>query len=408
MITIQGKYNNAVAFTDEVEPSALEQITLLLDQPFISGSKVRIMPDVHAGKGCTIGTTMTLHGRVVPDLVGVDIGCGMLFIPLGEADIHLPGLDGFIREHIPSGFNVHKSAKASMTEEINSLRCLRELKGDAAIFNRALGTLGGGNHFIEVAVGRQGCKWLIIHSGSRNLGKQVADHYQKRAVSWHSGMDETYEEQKARLIAEYKAAGRRKEIQGALAEYIRSRRKDPGMPEDLCYLEGSLFEDYIHDMRVMQAYAAKNRRTMAEIILHGCLHLQDFEAHETVHNYIDLESMVLRKGAVSAKAGETLLIPMNMRDGSLLCRGKGNAEWNCSAPHGAGRIYSRAKARETLSMEAFQSSMDGIYTTSVCRDTLDESPMAYKPMEAILAHIRDTVEVVDVLKPVYNFKAAGD
>lgn len=408
MVLIQGKHNTATAYTSAVEPSALEQITNLLDQPYITGSRVCIMPDVHAGKGCTIGTTMTLHGKVVPNLVGVDIGCGMLFTRLdGVTKIDLPGLDRYIHEKIPSGFYVHKQAVSAMTEEINALHCLRELKGDAAIFNRALGSLGGGNHFIEVSQSRQGEKYLIIHSGSRNLGKQVADYYQKRAISYHCGLDDTYEAQKSALVAEYKAAGRRKEIQNALKDLTASRKATPDMPEDLCYLEGRLFDEYIHDMRLIQAYASKNRQTMAGILL-TFFGIKAGETHETVHNYIDVDSMILRKGAVSAKMNEILLIPMNMRDGSLLCKGKGNEDWNSSAPHGAGRLFSRSQARGLLSMEEFSQAMGGIFTTSVCRDTLDESPMAYKPMDEILENIKETVDVIDILKPLYNFKAAGD
>lgn len=389
-------------FTDNIEQEAIDQINTLLEQPAFADCKVRIMPDVHAGAGCVIGFTADLGDKIIPNIVGVDIGCGMLTVGLGAIDIDYGELDRVIRENVPYGFNVHKSRKIRF-DRLQDLRCYRELK-DTRRLERSLGTLGGGNHFIEIDEGYNGKKYLVIHTGSRNLGKQVADYYQKLAVELMQGKDDLLAKQE-KLIAEYKAQGRKNEIQQAIAELRRNfKAKQLDTPKDLCYLTGKYRDDYLHDMRICQEFAKLNRLGIAYPIL-GKMGWVNMGSFETVHNYIDNFNMV-RKGAISAKKGEKVLIPINMRDGSLLCVGKGNEDWNCSAPHGAGRIMSRNKARESISMESFRESMTGVYTTSVCESTIDESPMAYKPMDEIINNIKDTVDILDVLKPVYNFKAS--
>lgn len=364
MITLKGKYNTAKVFSDTIEESALDQVRHLLDQPFTEDSTIRIMPDAHAGAGSTIGTTMTITDKVVPNLVGVDIGCGMETALLGDTSLDLKKLDHFIHKNIPSGFNIRKSAHP-MNQDINltQLRCHSAM--DLVRAERSIGTLGGGNHFIEVDQDDEGQLYLVVHSGSRNLGKQVAEYYQK-------------------------AAARR--LKGRV-EYA------------LAYCEGDLFDDYIHDMGIVQRYADINRRAMIHEMVSG-LDLTIREQWTTIHNYIDLDSMILRKGAVSAKAGERLLIPINMRDGSLICTGKGNPDWNCSAPHGAGRLMSRSEARRSLTMDKFKASMAGIYSTTIDRNTLDEAPFAYKPMEEITTNIHDTVTIDKHILPIYNYKAA--
>lgn len=393
---------NLKIFTDNIEHEAVDQINTLLDQPAFADCKVRIMPDVHAGAGCVIGFTANLGDKVIPNIVGVDIGCGMLTVDLGEIDIDYEKLDRVIRENVPSGYNIHEG-RICRFDKIQQMYCYRELK-DTRRFERSIGTLGGGNHFIEIDEGKDGTKYLIIHTGSRNLGKQVADHYQNLAVELMRGKDELYAKQE-QLIAEYKARGRRSEIQGAIAELHRNfKAKQLDIPKDLCYLTGEWREKYLHDMRICQEFAQKNRGSIALAII-AEMGWGGFKTFETIHNYIDDENMI-RKGAISAKAGEKVLIPINMRDGCIIGIGKGNDDWNCSAPHGAGRIMSRHKAREVVSVEEFQKSMDGIYTTSVGADTVDEAPMVYKPMDEIIANIRDTVDILEIIKPVYNFKAS--
>ena len=390
-------------FTDNIEPEALNQIYTLVKQPVFADCKVRIMPDVHAGAGCVIGFTADLGDKVIPNIVGVDIGCGMRTVELGQINIDFAALDSAIREHIPSGREVRKSEYVRF-EMLDELRCYRHLK-DIDRIKRSIGTLGGGNHFIEIDMDEYGNKFLIIHTGSRNLGKQVAEYYQALAVETMSGKDLLYKRQE-QLIAEYTAQGRKKEIEKAIRELHRKFSPNPlGIPKELCYLTGENREDYLHDMRICQRYAALNRYAIAETILDvmGWNHWGGFE---TIHNYIDLETNMVRKGAISAKAGELLLIPINMRDGSLICIGKGNEEWNCSAPHGAGRLMSRHAAFHALSMEEFQKEMEGIYTTCVLPETLDESPMAYKSMAEIIDQIEPTVEIVQRIRPVYNFKAS--
>lgn len=394
-------------FTKNVEQEAVDQIELLLAQDAFKDCKVRIMPDVHAGKGCVIGFTADLGEKVIPNIVGVDIGCGMLCVSLGQADIDFEKLDNVIRSYIPSGRDVHEG-RIIRFEELQDLKCYRELR-DTKRLERSIGTLGGGNHFIEIDVAEDGEKYLVIHTGSRNLGKQVADYYQNLAFELMSGKDKLYEEQD-RLIKQYKAAGRKSEIQSAIAELHRNfKAVNPKIPKDLCYLEGKYREVYLHDMRICQKFAYINRVMIAQII---CNHMgwgidADMPDYfECIHNYIDHDSNIVRKGAISAKLGEKVLIPINMRDGCIIGTGKGNEDWNQSAPHGAGRVMSRTKAKELVSLEEFEKSMDGIYTTSVNQSTIDESPMAYKTLDEIVENIKDTVDVLAIIKPVYNFKAS--
>lgn len=391
-------------FTDNIEPEALNQIYTLIKQPAFADCKVRIMPDVHAGKGCVIGFTADLGDKVIPDIVGVDIGCGMLCCEIGKIDIDYEKLDSVIREHIPAG-------RAVRDEEINFLQ-LEDLYCKGQLRNMewlkcSLGTLGGGNHFCEVDEDSDGMKYLVIHTGSRNLGKQVAEIYQQMAIDDMQGTDKLAEESK-KLIAEYKAVGRQKDIQRGLAELKRKWQPDKlNIPKELCYLTGEHREMYLHDMKICQEFARVNRRAIQDIIFYymGWTFSRSFmERFQTIHNYIDHDTNIVRKGAISAKAGEKVLIPINMRDGCIIGVGKGNDDWNCSAPHGAGRIMSRSKAKENVSLEEYQESMKGIYTTSVSQSTIDESPMAYKSMDEILEHIKDTVEIVKIIKPVYNFK----
>lgn len=390
-------------FTENIEPDALNQIYTLIKQPAFKDCKVRIMPDVHAGAGCVIGFTADLGDKVIPNIVGVDIGCGMLTVELGKIDINFYELDNAIREKIPSGRNVH-DGRVARFDELQDLYCYRELK-DTKRLERSIGTLGGGNHFIEVDTDEDGNKYLIIHSGSRNLGKQVAEYYQKLAIEIMQGKD-TLLEMQEKLIADYKAHGRKREIEKAIKELHRKFQPNPlGIPKELCYLTGKYREQYLHDMKICQKYAVKNRAEMARTILSTMGWSAD-QSFETIHNYIEFGSNMVRKGAISAKENEKLLIPINMRDGCIIGVGKGNDDWNKSAPHGAGRIMSRSKAKETVSMEEFQQSMEGIYTTSVNMSTLDESPMVYKSLDEIVANIEDTVEILKIIKPIYNFKAA--
>lgn len=400
--------NNLKIFANNVEQEAINQINTLLEQPAFQDCKVRIMPDVHAGKGCVIGFTANLGDKVIPNIVGVDIGCGMLVVELGREDINFNRVDEIIRQHVPSGRNVH-TERFRRFEELQELRCYRELK-DTKRLERSLGTLGGGNHFIEIDVDDDGTKYLVIHTGSRNLGKQVAEHYQKLAVELMSGKDKLFEAQN-KLIAEYKQQGRKKEIEAAITELHRDFQSNKlNMPKELCYLTGQYRDDYLHDMRICQYFASMNRYEIASRIV-GDLFGADIaywglNMFETIHNYIEFETNIVRKGAISAKKGEKLLIPINMRDGCIIGIGKGNDDWNCSAPHGAGRIMSRSKARQQIILEEYAKSMEGIFTTCVNNDTIDESPMAYKSMHEILENITDSVEVLKIIRPVYNFKAS--
>ncbi|MBQ6546021.1 MAG: RtcB family protein [Lachnospiraceae bacterium] len=399
MLEIKGKVNTAICYAAVIEEEAVAQIRRMCDYEFTEGSRIRIMPDVHAGKGCTIGTTMTVTDKAVPNIVGVDIGCGMYTVNLGRADIDFEKLDE-AAHFIPSGMNVWEGRQERF--DLEELRCYRSLR-DTKRLERSLGTLGGGNHFIEVDEAADGTKYLVIHSGSRNLGKQVAEFYQSLAVDLNMGK-ETYLRKRDELILTYKEQGRRKEIEAALKQ-LTWERKEATIPEDLCFLYGEYLADYLHDVEVCQRFARRNREKMEEILLTRA-GIAGGEAFHTIHNYIDTEEMILRKGAIAAHAGEKVLIPINMRDGSVLAVGKGNAEWNFSAPHGAGRIMSRSAAKERLSLAEYRETMKGVYTTSVSEATLDEAPMAYKSLEDIIGVIRDSVDIIDVMKPVYNFKAS--
>ncbi len=398
MFEIEGRYATAKCFATQVQESAIEQILTMCNTPFAEGCSVRIMPDVHAGKGCTIGTTMTIRDKVVPNVVGVDIGCGMYTVRLGSDELDLRRLDEACHS-VPSGFSVWEGRRKRF--DLAQLACFRQLR-DTKRIERSIGTLGGGNHFIEVDRAADGTHYLIIHSGSRNLGTQVASFYQGLAVDLHSGMADYYEERE-RIISEMKAQGKRKQIQAALRE-LKCERRNPDVPVDLCWLEGARLDDYLHDVALCQAYARLNRETMAEVIAEQA-GLEMGESFHTIHNYIDVEERILRKGAIAAHAGELVLIPLNMRDGSVLARGRGNADWNFSAPHGAGRVLSRTEAKRRLSLEEYRHQMEGIYTTCVTESTLDEAPGAYKAREEIIGPIAEAVDLVDELKPIYNFKA---
>ncbi|MCR4690631.1 MAG: RtcB family protein [Lachnospiraceae bacterium] len=401
MIEIKGKVNTAICYAKVVEDEAIEQIRRMCDYAMTEGSRIRIMPDVHAGKGCTIGTTMTIKDKAVPNVVGVDIGCGMYTVNLGKASIDFEKVDE-AAHFIPSGMNVWEGRQERF--DLTGLACYRELK-DAKRLERSLGTLGGGNHFIEIDEAQDGTKYLIIHSGSRNLGKQVAENYQRLAINLNRGYGD-YLEKRDEIIRSYKELGRKNEIQEALKQlHFRVYESETSMPEDLCYLSGKYLEDYLHDVEICQAFARRSREKMAEIILERT-GMTGGESFHTIHNYIDTGEMILRKGAIAAHSGEKVLIPINMRDGSVLAVGKGNEEWNFSAPHGAGRLMSRTKAKNTLSMEEYKETMKGVYTTSVNEYTLDEAPMAYKSLADIIDVIRDSVDVIDVMKPIYNFKAS--
>lgn len=399
MLEIKGRRNTALCYAGIIEDEAIEQIRRMCNQEFTEGSRIRIMPDVHAGKGCTIGTTMTVNGKAVPNIVGVDIGCGMYTVSLGNQEIDLEAFDEACH-FVPSG----KSAWEGRQErfDLTELKCYRSLKKTKWI-EKSLGTLGGGNHFIEIDESTEGIRYLVIHTGSRNLGKQVADYYQQLAVELHQGREE-YFKKKDSLIAEYKAAGRRGEIQQALKE-LHWKNHELLIPEELCYLYGDYFEDYLHDVDICQKYALRNRELIADILLRRT-GLTGTDGFHTIHNYIDVNEMILRKGAIAAHKGEKVLIPVNMRDGSILAVGKGNPEWNYSAPHGAGRIMSRTKARERLDLNEYREAMKGVYTTCVNESTLDEAPSAYKSLVDIIDVIRDSVDILDIMKPIYNFKAS--
>ena len=400
MFEIKGQVSTALCYAETIEEEAVMQIQKMCDQEFTRGSRIRIMPDVHFGKGCTIGTTMTVTDKGVPNVVGVDIGCGMYTVCLGKEEPDMERLDA-AAHYIPSGRDVWKGRQTRF--DLQPLKCYRSIR-DSKKMVRSLGTLGGGNHFIEVDKGNDGTYYLVIHTGSRNLGKQVAEYYQTLAVDLHRGKEEYFKKKDA-LIAQYKAEGKRDELEGAI-KALRWTRKELTIPEELCYLYGSYFEDYLCDVEICQEFAKRNRELIAEILLDQA-GLKGGDAFHTVHNYIDIKERILRKGAVSARKGERLLIPINMRDGSILAVGKGNTDWNDSAPHGAGRVMSRFAAKRTLSMEEYRRSMDGIYTTSVNEHTLDEAPMVYKSLKEIQGIVRETVDIMDVMKPVYNFKYHG-
>ncbi|MDI3478690.1 MAG: hypothetical protein PWQ59_2215 [Thermoanaerobacterium sp.] len=379
---IQGKYNYAKVFTENIEEQAIEQIKEFLDQEFSKDLKIRIMPDAHAGAGCVIGTTIYYpkKDKIIPNLVGVDIGCGVQVVKIEEKDIDYAKLDEVIRQEIPSGFHVrnvpHKYAEKIRIEEL--MMCVYNVNWQRA--QLSIGTLGGGNHFIEVDKNDDGELYLVVHSGSRYLGKEIADYYQKLAGASLTGYP--IEQKKS----------------------IKKKLQEMGIPKDLAYLEGEDLRKYLYDMDIAQHFAILNRMAIIDTIVEK-MRFKVIDRFESVHNYIDIDNMILRKGAVSAQFGQRLIIPINMKDGSLICVGKGNPDWNYSAPHGAGRIMGRRQAKETLSLDEYKYAMAGVYSTSVNEDTIDEAPMAYKPIEEIEANIKDTVEILERIYPVYNFKA---
>ncbi|MGM0379163.1 MAG: RtcB family protein [Bacillota bacterium] len=401
MYRVKGKYNAANIFIDNPEKSIISQIKNLCDQPFSYGSKIRIMPDAHVGAGCTIGTTMTINNAIVPNLVGVDIGCGVLTVELGNVHIDLKKLDKFIRKRIPNGHKDHNKLKFDYTNEISKLNCFKSLSKSSKKFSKAIGSLGGGNHFIEIDVDSNDKLYLLIHSGSRNLGFQVAQYYQNKAFSVYKNLKSDFKRDINYLINE-----------NAPKNIIEKVKNDYNnnyeTPKNLCYLTDQLKDNYLEDMAIIQKFASINRKEIAKEIIKNFLSLnyKELKSFETVHNYIDMENMILRKGAVSSLKKEKLLIPLNMRDGSLICVGKGNSDWNFSAPHGAGRLMSRRKAKSSLSMKEFKNSMEKIYTTSVNKSTLDEAPMAYKNYKLIMQSIKTTVKILKHIKPIYNFKSS--
>lgn len=410
MFELSGKYNTCKIFTDNCDNETISQLTDLLNQESVKGSKIRIMPDTHAGKGCVIGTTMTLQDKVIPNLVGVDIGCGMLAIKLKEKEIDLKLLDEVINKYVPAGFEIHESpVSRSFADKI-----IAPVDVDKAF--KSLSSLGGGNHFLEIDRDSRGNLWLVVHTGSRHLGIEVCEYYQNRAYEklQESAKGGSLKQLINSTISELKTAHREKEISKQI-EKIKAdyeRENNTKVPRELAYLTGQDFNDYIHDMQLTQQHAAINRKCIADTIITKMdLHpvskdcCYDENCFDTIHNYIDCDNMILRKGSVSAELGEWLIIPMNMRDGSLICIGKGNPDWNYSAPHGAGRIMSRSQAKDKVNLDDFEESMKGIYSTSVCESTIDESPFVYKPMQEIIDNIKDTVEIIDIIKPIYNFKA---
>ena len=398
MIELRGKYADAKVFTDVVDQESISQVISLLNQPYAQGSRVRMMPDIHAGAGCTVGTTMTIGDKICPNLVGVDIGCGMETVILKDRHMELQKLDKLIRSEIPSGFAIRQKPHRFAGEiNLQQLRCAKHV--DLLRAEKSIGTLGGGNHFIEANRDEEGRLYLVIHSGSRRLGLEIANYYQEAGFRALNDRKSEVEDTIARL----KEQGREREIETVLQEL---KARPVNIPRPLAYLEGWLLEDYLHDMAIAQRFADLNRKAMMDTILKG-MGLKAADRFTTIHNYIDLEAGILRKGAVSARAGERLLIPINMRDGSLICTGKGNEDWNCSAPHGAGRLMSRSQAKQSFTVNEFKKQMQGIYTTSVGQATLDECPMAYKTMADIVDHIGPTADIERIIKPIYNFKAGN-
>ncbi len=401
MIELNGKYATAKVFTDVIDNDSIAQIIAICNQSFAEGQQIRIMPDVHAGSGCTIGTTMTIRDKVVPSLVGVDIGCGMETIKIKEKHIECEKLDKLIYNKIPSGFNVREKVHRYIEKtSLELLRCYEHINPLRA--EKSLGTLGGGNHFIEADKAENGDIYIVIHSGSRHLGVEVAKYYQNEA---YRQLNKVPQDEVNELISRLKASGNEKNIQKELKK-LETIKRTP-VQKNLAYAENQLFDDYIHDMKIIQQFALVNRMAMMDEIIKG-MKLHVVEQFSTIHNYIDTDNMILRKGAVSAQAGEKLIIPINMRDGSLICIGKGNPDWNFSAPHGAGRLFSRSGAKQSFTVSQFKKEMQGIYTTSVNQNTLDECPMAYKSLNDIVDNIGDTVEIQAIVKPIYNFKAGAE
>ncbi len=380
MFEIRGKYNTAIVYASRTDQESVAQVMAMCNTPYLADSRIRMMPDMHAAEGCTVGTSMTITNRANPAWVGGDIGCGMQVYKLQEREIDCAALDSVIRSQIPSGAAIfpgeNKAVRALNLKELICFEWIRHKTVDAS-----LGTLGGGNHFIEVDRDTNGALYLVIHSGSRRLGRDVATYWQNEAFCQTNGFD-------PKLFARRKV-----DISQAAVR------------KDVSWLEGDALAGYLHDMNIAVRYAVRSRELMGETILQALnLHVED--AFATIHNYIDTRHGVLRKGAVSAQADEELIIPINMRDGSLICRGKGNPEWNCTAPHGAGRMLTRSRAKEEISLADYRAAMAGIYTTSVSESTLDESPMAYRSIDEILDVIDDTAEVTELLTPIYNFKAS--
>jgi len=390
MIELKGTFGKARVFTDNVEKECIKQVKELLEQHWISDLKIRIMPDCHAGKGCTIGTTMTIKDKIVPNLVGVDIGCGMTMAKLGKVSIQPDQLDKFIHKYIPAGFNIHD--KRRKYHQLYDLKCLEYINQDRAL--KSVGTLGSGNHFIEVNKDDEDNFYLVVHSGSRHLGLQIANYYQKLA---YNTLVKNYNI-KNKIINDFKKKGKHKKILSEIKELNFPKK-------ELAYLEKRDFHNYLHDMEIAQKYASSNRRSILQNILNNFLKIEPLQITETIHNYIDMNNKILRKGAISAQSNEEVLIPMNMRDGSLICFGIGNPDWNFSAPHGAGRIMSRTQAKKILNLQEFKNTMEGIFTTSGRKNTLDEAPMVYKPMKEIISNIKETVDIKKIIKPIYNFKA---
>lgn len=399
MIEIVGKYNLAKVYTDNIEQAAYAQVLNLMNQKFAEGSTFAIMPDCHAGAGCVIGLTMKIVDKVVPNLVGVDIGCGMLVVKIDKSfKFDLRKVDRIWHENIPSGMN-HRTKKHKFADNANIEDIIAPVNVDKLKFS--IGTLGGGNHFGEIDVDNDGNYYIVIHSGSRHLGIEVCKHYQRIAIEYHKDKKKS----DIAVIEKLKKEGRQSEIESVLKA---SKKSLPSIPDDLAYLEGQHLEDYLHDMKIAQEYAIWNREAMMEVLL-GELGIgkdKILEKFCTIHNYIDVENRILRKGSISLQKDETAIIPMNMRDGSIIVRGKGNPEWNFSGPHGAGRLMSRSKAKESLSLDDFKKSMAEIYTTCVSTGTIDESPMAYKPFDEIIRNIEPTADIIDRIRPIYNFKAS--
>lgn len=422
---LENRYDLKV-FTDNVEYECLEQVEQLLQQDVFKNSKIRLMADTHAGKGCVVGFTANLGDKVIPNVVGVDIGCGMLCVNLGNIDIDLKYIDDVINKTVPSGRESFQYTRTKFNK-LNQLHCIKQLK-DTDNFEKQIGTLGGGNHFIEIDVDDENNKYLVIHTGSRNLGKQVAEYYQNLAIELCSNKKQ-YEEQRQTIIDKYKNSGKQQEIQRVLKEYEQEFKNVlPKIPNELCYLTGEYRDMYLHDMKICQEYASLNRIIIAGNILNEILGKCSFTLvneteidiqkakqynvsttipyFETIHNYIDFDDNIVRKGAISAYDGEKVIIPINMRDGSIIAVGRGNEDYNYSAPHGAGRIMSRSKAKQNINLQDYIDTMKNIYSTSVCESTIDEAPFAYKPMDEIINNITDTVDVIKVIKPIYNFKAS--
>lgn len=403
---IKGDFNEAEVFTENIDKETISQIKQLLDQEFVKNSNIRVMPDCHKGAGCVIGTTMTIKDKIVPNLVGVDIGCGVLCVELGDIDLNLDKIDDFIKNNIPHGFNINNKAVVDYIDEILKIRCINNIKKKPEEFNRALGSLGGGNHFIEIDKDDFNNKYLVIHSGSRNIGLQVAKHYQDVGYNNLNYNNSEYEEKSKEIIESYKKSGKKKKIEKELKKLKESLKIESKIPKDLCYVQGQDLDDYLHDMDIVQRYASKNRELMAEKIVEFIgLDYESLNKFESIHNYIEVDKYMLRKGAISAYEGEDVLIPINMRDGVIIGKGKGNPNWNYSAPHGAGRILSRAEAKNKIHMNDYKASMKDIFTTCVNVSTLDEAPQAYKPIEEIINNITDTVDIKKIIKPIYNFKS---